>query len=224
MTDRIALAARRFAANTARVTRLAVLATSGKEPFKPVAFWTYDGESADLFRMCVLGLQVAVEDVVRTFLPVGKKFTFSSTSDIFKALSKAGYNIQPLLEIQKPLQQLALRRHKIVHFGDLSDEGELEKWTITDSWLLLQWQITVMLFVFLFFPIVDPSYGPKYAENAKIARDAMAKHIEFGHAVIKLPEEIHGAANDKDAVTKALAAIGERLSAVSKLVLSLQKV
>jgi hypothetical protein len=143
---------KRFLSNMQRVERLMRLVTSGEGQFKPVGFWTYDGVAADVYRMIVVFLHAATEDLIRSFLPRKPKFQFSSANDIFNALKRAGHDSSRLQEIKRPLDELAKRRIRIVHYGDLKENAvEVEKWAITDIWLLIQSNISVIVFVSLFF-------------------------------------------------------------------------
>ena len=66
--DKALLSHTRFVVNMNRVTRLMELALSNEGQFKRTGFMTYDGISADLFRMIVVFLHATVEDLVRNQL------------------------------------------------------------------------------------------------------------------------------------------------------------
>jgi hypothetical protein len=208
---------RRFRMNMERIARLMKLAASGEGQFKPVGFWTYDGVTADVYRMIVVFLHSATEDFVRSFLPKKSKFQFSSANDIFGALKRAGYDPAHLEEIKKPLDELAKRRIRIVHYGDMKENAvEIEQWSITDIWLIMQWNISVIVFVHLFLPIVsttDFDSRRKY----RAARNALDRNAEFGHSLIDFPKDLKDAvgAKDNSKVQSILSALSDKLTAIN---------
>ena len=218
------IAHKRFLANMQRVERLMKLATSNEGQFKPVSFRTYDGIAGDVFRMIVVFLHSATEDFVRSFLPSKSKFQYSSATDIFKALKNAGHNPARLEEIKRPLDELAKRRIRIVHFGDLKANAvDVESWTISDIWVLLQWQISVIVFIHIFLPIVSQT---DFGSDRKylIARKALDRNVEFGHSLLDFPKEMKAAISKNDAseVNKVLSGLSDELSAIDSILQDLK--
>jgi hypothetical protein len=120
MTDKIIRSHTRFNLNMARIAGLMKLAMSGEGQFKPIGFMKYEGVSADIFRLIIVFLHAAVEDLVRSQLPGNKQFSFQSGSDIDKALKKAGFDSSSLKPLYPPLTTMAKRRNRIVHEADLA--------------------------------------------------------------------------------------------------------
>jgi hypothetical protein len=190
MYEKTILAQKRFDATMGRVTALVTVAVSNKEPFKASGFLRYDGVAADLLRAIVVLMHAAIEDLVRVHTKKPNSFTFSFASDIFNALEKAGYDPSGLEDLRKPLQQFALRRHRIVHYGDLSKSAEkVEPWGLIDIWMLGQWMATVTTFKYKFLEIVTEP-NDLFTKRYNLARKALAEHSTFGQDLVKLVEEV----------------------------------
>jgi hypothetical protein len=227
MIEKTLLAHKRYVTNMKRVDRLMRLATSNEGQFKPTGFWTYDGISADLFRMIVVFLHSAIEDLVRTHLPDRFKstFTFSVANDIFKSLQKAEYDPTPLEPLRNILNQLAKRRHKIVHQADLNENAEeVDKWKVADLWLLTQWSIAAATFLYLFLPIVTEPHE-LFSRRANRCRAALDRNVEFGKLLLRLPKQLKDASSRKDFVgAKALLdEVARKLSAISDVLIQMER-
>ena len=95
MSEKVSWAHRRFIFNMDRIAGLMKLVTSNEGEFKPTRFMTYEGVSADIFRLIVVFLHASVEDLVRSQLTGKRQFSFQSGSDIDKALKSAGFDPSP---------------------------------------------------------------------------------------------------------------------------------
>jgi hypothetical protein len=219
MYEKTLLAHKRFSANMRRVSRLINLAMSNQGQFKAVGFWTYDEIGADIFRVIVVFLHAAVEDLVRSHVVRPRSFTFSVADDIFKALRKANYDPSPLEELRKPLEQFAKRRHRIVHEADLDDGAEdVAQWMVVDTWLLMQWLITIVAFQYKFLAVVTQPTA-LYTTRYQLARKALDQNVALGHALSAIPNNMREQIQNNDLVAaKAfLQELSDRLTAMSSL-------
>ena len=179
MIEKIVRSHTRFNVNMARIGGLMKLAMSGEGQFKPTGFMRYEGVSADIFRLIVVFLHAAVEDLVRSQLPGNKKFSFQSGPDIDKAFKRAGFDSSSLKPLYRPLTAMAKRRNRIVHEADLASHSStvVEPWSVADSWQILQWNLAVLAFYYqMLIVLTEPHqvFVDKY-NNARKAMDETHK-------------------------------------------------
>jgi hypothetical protein len=154
MSERALAAFKRFSNNMKRIDRLTKL-LFGDLGAKPTSFMVYEGVSADIFRMIVVFLHATLEDLVRSLLRPNMTFTFSSANDIDKALRRDGYDPSGLKELKPALDQLAKRRQRIVHHGDLLDRApDVDSWRFADFWQLMHWNLNVVGALYVLLPAV----------------------------------------------------------------------
>lgn len=136
MIDKVVRAHQRFIVNMARIAGLMKLVMSGEGQFKATRFMQYEGVGADIFRLIVVFLHAAVEDLVRSQLPGNKNFSFQSGPDIDKAINHAGFDSSSLKPLYRPLTAMAKRRNRIVHKADLTSDSIMvvEPWGVADVW------------------------------------------------------------------------------------------
>jgi hypothetical protein len=218
--DRVMLAHARYSLNMKRVAGLMTLATSNEGQFKPTGFMTYEGISADLFRMIVVFLHATVEELVRGQLRPNTKFTFSSGNDIDKALRKAGFNPDPLQALYPPLTMMARRRIAIVHRADLREQAEdVDAWSVADLWSLGQWNLAVIAFLYRLLSI---AIGPHelLTQRYEAALKAMHENVAYGRMILALPSALRAATTTLDSTdaTKMLEAMQDKLSAIQQLI------
>jgi hypothetical protein len=142
-------------------------------------------------------------------------FTFSSANDIDKALRRDGYDPSGLKELKPALDQLAKRRQRIVHHGDLLDRApDVDSWRFADFWQLMHWNLNVVGALYVLLPAVTEQ-NELYTRRYHFIRQAIGQHVEYGNAVIKISEIIKS--GDYEAVGHALTGLQEKLAAISKL-------
>jgi hypothetical protein len=189
MIEKIARSNARFNLNMARIAGLMKFVMSGAGELKPTGFMTYEGVSADIFRLIVVFLHAAVEDLVRSQLPAKKSFSFQSGADIDKALRQASFDPRPLNALYPPLTAMAKRRNRIVHEADLSSKSGtiVEPWSIADLWQLTQWNLAVVAFYYqIFIVLTGPHQGIE--ERYKNARKAMDTNVKFANQLMNFPK------------------------------------
>jgi hypothetical protein len=189
MFDKIILSHTRFKANMGRITRLMNLAMSDAGEFKAIGFMSYNGLSADIFRLIVVFLHSAVEDLVRSHLPANRQnFSLQSGRDIDKAIKHTGRSPTALASLYPPLTSLARRRNRIVHNADLqADAKNVEPWDIPDVWQLLQWNLTAIAFhyqMLIIFTRPEPAIIERYG-NARLAMD---ENVKIGDQLVNFPQ------------------------------------
>ena len=106
------------------------------------------GFRADLLRMLVVFLHATIEDLVRSHLRrPNKQFTFSSVTDIEKALKQLNIKVSLFADLLPALTQMAKRRNRIVHRADLEEHATTAKpWALPDDWELIHWHLGVSTF------------------------------------------------------------------------------
>jgi hypothetical protein len=224
MYEKTLLAHKRFSANMRRVKDLTSLAISNEGQFKAVGFWKYEGISADLFRAIVVLMHAAVEDLVRNHVKNPTSFTFSGANDIFKHLTKSGYNTSSLEYLRKPLQQFAERRHRIVHYGDLSTSSDdVEPWGMADVWMLTQWQLTVAAFLYKFLEVVTEP-AELFTTRYNLACEALRENVKLGHDLANMSKRIERpiTLENADKAQAVLSELQDRLTAISRLLNEMQ--
>jgi len=178
----------RFTANMQRIGSLARLATSGQiDLLKPISFGKYEGAAADVFRSAVVFLHAAFEDVLRSHLSnPDKRLTFSSGSDIDKALHRSNIDPAPFRHLYRPLTQMARRRERIVHHADLPavDATAVEPWNMTDQWQFCMWNLAVLAFYYQLLASTNSANEVQTKVHERI-RKAMTAHVDYGHALIE---------------------------------------
>jgi hypothetical protein len=189
MIEKIVRSQTRFNVNMARIGGLMKLATSGEGQFKPTGFMQYEGVSADIFRLIVVFLHAAVEDLVRSQLPGNKNFSFQSGPDIDKVLNHAGLDSSSLKPLYRPLTAMAKRRNRIVHEADLASRSStvVEPWSVADVWQILQWNLAVLAFYYQMLIVLT---GPHqvFVDKYNNARKAMDENIKFARHLMKFPK------------------------------------
>jgi hypothetical protein len=189
MTDKIIRSHTRFNLNMARIAGLMKLAMSGEGQFKPIGFMKYEGVSADIFRLIIVFLHAAVEDLVRSQLPGNKQFSFQSGSDIDKALKKAGFDSSSLKPLYPPLTTMAKRRNRIVHEADLASYSStvVEPWSVSDVWEILQWNLATLAFYYqMLIVLTEPRQV--FVDKYNNIRKVMDENIKFAHHLMNFPK------------------------------------
>jgi hypothetical protein len=218
MYEKVLQAHKRYVINSNRVAGLMTLVMSSTGEMKPKNFMTYSGVSADVIRAIVVFLHATVEDLIRTQIPKNEKFTFQGRGDIEKAMKKIGRSAAPLRRLYNPLTQLARRRTRIVHYGDMpSNSSEpTPDWGIEDVWCLLQWTLAVNAFAYLLLEILtEPNevFSAKYHAMFK----AMDDHVAFGNLLAKFPKgDITAQQETLQKMSDQLTLIGDSLNAWKK--------
>jgi hypothetical protein len=164
------------------------LAMSGEGQFKPTGFMQYEGVSADIFRLIVVFLHAAVEDLVRSQLPRNKNFSFQSGSDIDKVLKHAGYDSSSLKPLYRPLTAMAKRRNRIVHEADLASHSStvVEPWSVADVWQMLHWNLAVLAFYYqMLIVLTEPRQV--FVDKYNNARKAMDENIKLARQMMNVP-------------------------------------
>jgi hypothetical protein len=188
MIEKVVRSHRRFNVNMARIGGLMKLAMSGEGQFKPTGFMQYEGVSADIFRLIVVFLHAAVEDLVRSQLPRNKNFSFQSGSDIDKVLKHAGYDSSSLKPLYRPLTAMAKRRNRIVHEADLASHSStvVEPWSVADVWQMLHWNLAVLAFYYqMLIVLTEPRQV--FVDKYNNARKAMDENIKFARQMMNVP-------------------------------------
>ena len=224
MYEKTLLAHKRFSANMRRVKNLTELAVSNEGRFKPISFWTYDGVSADLFRAIVVLMHASVEDLVREHVKGARSFTYSGANDIFKSLTRSGYDPSPLEHLRNPLQQFVLRRHRIVHYGDLNDAADdVKPWNMADVWMLTQWQLTVAAFLYKFLEVVTEP-AELFTTRYNLACAALHENVKLGHDLANMSKRIERpiTLENADKAQAVLSELQDRLTAISRLLNEMQ--
>lgn len=211
MTEKLVRSHTRFKVNMARIAGLMNLALSGAGD-KPKGFMTYEGVSADIFRLIVVFLHATVEDLVRSQLPANSQFSFQSGTDIDKAIKRAGFDPKSLKPLYRPLTAMAKRRNRIVHEADLASRTStiVEPWGMADTWQLLQWNLAVVGF---FYRIIIVLTGPHQGieERYKNTLRAMHTHIRYANQLMNFPK------GSLELQKKALEEMSESLSSIQSL-------
>jgi len=219
------LAHTRFTANMRRVANLVSLIFSNEGQLKPSSFWTYSGISADLFRAIVVLMHAKLGSYPDWVNALKISFTFSGANDIFKALTQSGYDPSSLEYLRRPLQQFALRRHRIVHYGDLKVAADdVEDWSVADLWQFLHWHIAVIAFLYQFLEIVtEPT--DLWSRRYKAAHRALDRHADLGRELVALPKRMKTCieANDLSGAQAALSELSNRLSEIMQLVKQIEE-
>jgi hypothetical protein len=191
-----------------RISGLMALAMSNDGQFKPTAFMTYTGVSADIFRLIVVFLHATVEDQIRSNIPRNRAFSFQSGTDIDRELKHAGFNAAPLRPLYRPLTAMARRRNRIVHEADLPLKSTIiAPWGIADLWSLMQWNLTVLAFHFKLLEVLTIQHEV-FSRRYDGVRKAMDEHIEFAKLMMNFPK-----ANLADRLV-AVQAMQDKLAAV----------
>jgi hypothetical protein len=188
MIEKVVRSHRRFNVNMARIGGLMKLAMSGEGQFKPTGFMQYEGVSADIFRLIVVFLHAAVEDLVRSQLPRNKNFSFQSGSDIDKVLKHAGYDSSSLKPLYRPLTAMAKRRNRIVHEADLASHSStvVEPWSVADVWQMLHWNLAVLAFYYqMLIVLTEPRQV--FVDKYNNARKAMDENIKLARQMMNVP-------------------------------------
>jgi hypothetical protein len=193
-TDREAIQ-RRFIMNMKRVRDITHLIHSGIPGLNQTAIFQSEGVRADLLRSLVVFLHAAIEDVIRSHLPKRGKFSFSSSSDIKKALASIGIETAQFDDVLPALNQLARRRIQIVHFADLKDAQSdfLSPWGLADDWSLVQWNLAVLV---LFRRLRKSTGHTGHVENRALenVEAAIKLNADFGRKLLEvsgMPPEQH---------------------------------
>jgi hypothetical protein len=189
MIEKIVRSHTRFNVNMARIGGLMKLAMSGEGQFKPTGFMQYEGVSADIFRLIVVFLHAAVEDLVRSRLPGNKNFSFQSGPDIDKALKRARFDSSSLKPLYRPLTAMAKRRNRIVHEADLASHSStvVEPWSVADVWQILQWNLAVLAFYYQMLIVLTEPHEV-FVDKYNNVRKAMDENIKFAHHLMNFPK------------------------------------
>jgi hypothetical protein len=189
MIEKVVRSHTRFNVNMARIAGLMKLALSGDGELKPTGFMTYEGVNADIFRLIVVFLHAAVEDLVRSQLSANRQFSFQSGADIDKALRHAGFDSNSLKPLYRPLTAMAKRRTRIVHEADLASNSStiVEPWSVADLWQLTQWNLAVVAFYYqMLILLTEPRQV--FVERYDNARKAMDANIRFTNQLMNFPK------------------------------------
>jgi hypothetical protein len=179
----------RFQMNMGRISAITTFLHSGVAGLEHTGLFRSEGVRADLLRAMVVFLHASIEDFVRShFRKPNKKVSFSSNSDIERALKRL--KVAPALfkDLFPPLTQMTKRRHQIVHRADLHDAaGETANpWEIADDWQLIHWHLAVVAF----YRRIRKATGPTTMVEDRArqnAENALVKNVEFGRALAAFP-------------------------------------
>jgi hypothetical protein len=154
-----------------------------------------DGPRADQLRLIVVFLHAAFEVLLRSHLRrQDTKLTFCGKTDLDKAFQLSGIDSRPFKPLYPPLIQMAKRRIRIVHEGDLSSRTatNAETWSIADSWQLIMWNLAVLAFYYQLREAIGAANVVEL-EMLERFRDSINVHVAFGRNLIALttlpPEE-----------------------------------
>jgi hypothetical protein len=192
----------RFMTNMSRIAAITTFLHSGVAGLEQTGLFRSEGVRADLLRAVVVFLHASFEDFVRShFRKPNKKVSFSSNSDIERALKRL--KVEPALykDLFPPLTPMTKRRHQIVHRADLCDaqSDTSNPWNITDDWQLIHWHLVVAVF----YHRVRKATGPISMVEDRARQNvecALVKNIEFARELVAFPklsleERQQGAAN-----------------------------
>ena len=179
MIRKVLNAHRRFILNMDRIAGLMKLVMSDEGEFKPTGFMTYEGVSADIFRLLSILCMRVSKTSCAVSLPGKGSFSFQSGIDIDKALRSAGFDPSPLKLLYRPLTAMAKRRNRIVHGADfvLKSSTDVEPWGVADLWQILHWNFAVFRSIIkclLFSP--GHTRAGVFLEKYNNARKAMDEH------------------------------------------------
>jgi hypothetical protein len=178
----------RFTTNMGRIGAITSFLHSGVEGLEQTSPLDTEGVRADILRAEVVFLHATMEDFIRSSLPrPNKKFTFSSASDIEKALMKLSVDAVQFKGLLPALTQMAKRRNQIVHHADVRDaQNETAgPWTFSDNWQLIHWHLAVVAFCHRLRRATG-SIGMVEERATQNVEKALVKNVEFANAVIAL--------------------------------------
>jgi hypothetical protein len=198
-----------------RIIRLMNLAMSDTGEFKAIGFMSYNGLSADIFRLIVVFLHSAVEDLVRSHLPANRQnFSLQSGRDIDRAIKHTGRSPTALASLYPPLTSLTRRRNRIVHNADLkADAKNVEPWDIPDVWQLLQWNLMAIAFhyqMLIIFTRPERAIIERY-DNARLVMD---ENVKFGNQLVNFPQG--SLDSQKEAILNIAASLGKIRALLSR--------
>jgi hypothetical protein len=179
----------RFVLNMKRINGLVRLLYSS-EALKPTASFHSEGARADILRSIVVFLHAMFEVVLRSRVPQpDKRLSVYSGADIDKALKLSGIDAKPFKHLYPPLTQLAKRRKRIVHEGDLSQRDDTTPglWELADDWQLIMWLMAVPAFYYQLCISIDAASDME-RELYKRHRRAMRSHLDFGKKLVACPQ------------------------------------
>jgi hypothetical protein len=179
----------RFRLNMKRIHGLVQLVESN-ESLKPVGVFHSDGVRADILRAVVVFLHATVEDVVRSRLPKpNKSFSFYSSTDLDKALTRSGIDATPLKSLYRPLTAMAKRKNQIVHDADLSNRTDtvVKAWGPADDWQLIMWLLAVPAFYYQLRVSLGVANIVERTSLENI-REAMQSHVDVGKQLLAFPK------------------------------------
>jgi hypothetical protein len=178
----------RFTRNMGRIGAITTFLHSGVEGLEKTTPFHSEGVKADILRAVVVFLHATTEDFIRSSLPrPNKKFTFSSASDIEKALIKISIDPAQFKDLFPALTQMAKRRNQIVHHADLPDAQEeaVSPWKFADDWQLIHWHLTVVAFCHRLRRTTG-SIGLVEERATQNVGKALIKNVEIANAMIAL--------------------------------------
>jgi hypothetical protein len=178
----------RFTTNMARIGAITSFLHSGVEGLEQTSPLDTEGVRADILRAVVVFLHATTEDFIRSSLPrPNKRFTFSSASDIEKALRKLSVDPVQFKDLLPALTQMAKRRNQIVHHADIQEAQDkvVTPWKFADNWQLIHWHLTVVAFSHRLRRATG-SIGMVEERAIQNAEKALIKNLEFANAVITL--------------------------------------
>jgi len=174
----------RFLANMVRIAAITRFINSGVPGLEQAKFVRSGGVRADLLRAVVVFLHASLEDFVRSHLrKPNKAISFTSNSDIARALTRIKVRPGLFTDLCPPLTQLTKRRHQIVHRADIDYiQGEKPNdWDISDEWQLIHWHLAVVVF----YHRVRKGTGATSAVEDRARQNvetALVKNVEFARS------------------------------------------
>lgn len=183
----------RFTANMRRIGAITRFIFSGVKGLEQTGPFQSEGLRADILRMIAVFLHAAIEDFVRSTFH-RKGFTFGSDGDLKKVFKKVRIDDGAFNDIFPGLNQLALRRIQIVHYGDLPEAAsDAPSWDLGDDWQLIHWHLVVLLLYHRIRKTTGPT-GMVEDRATENLEKAFVKNIDLGKALVELtrsaPERI----------------------------------
>jgi hypothetical protein len=159
------LASKRFQLNMARVNRLLSLGQRLRQAASQQSDALADrpDDLADLYRSTVVFLHASFEDFLGTIADIRlghvPKRTFGNVDVVVEVLQKLGLDLASFQPLFPEISALMIRRHRIVHNGDLPAPDAVTEipWTIGDDYQLIVWLFAVSAFASGLHVALDPT-------------------------------------------------------------------
>lgn len=178
----------RFRLNIQRISGLTRLLFAEEGPIENKSIFQYDGVAADIWRAAVVFLHATFEGSLETLNPKPVKSGIYSRADLDKALRRVGLDPIPFRTLYPPLTQMAKRRKRIVHEGDMLPTGVVEDIGFTDMWVFGMWNMAVVAFHYqLLFAKENKEHTRQlWSQQYESVKEAMMQYTEFGKVMGRL--------------------------------------